>query len=208
MLSNEVVSKIFDLLKNKKLGSYNIDNFVVEITRAKIKDIPGTFDNFKIDAKTTEDFIVYVSILINEDFSELDYQSLNYALYEVIRHELEHINKLTLDKKPDGNYVDIYNQLLFVVDLEEHVNLVSQYILSEVEFDSYLRSIIYAAKKQKRSAIEVIEQVLKRAFFNNNTELMTEGNKNENIKAIVEETRQVLRKGLVRFNPKFKEMWL
>lgn len=207
VLSNEAVSWIFDLLKNGKFGSHTRNMFLVEIKKANIKEFPSTFDNFKLDAKSANG-IVYISILISEEFAKSDYQSFNYAIYETVRHELEHVDKFVHDKKPDGNYVDIYRKLLLGVDLEEHVDLVSQYILSDVELDSYLKSIMYVAKKEKISAIDVIERVLNRAFFNNDPKLLIKGNEDSNIKSIVEKTRQCLRGGLAKFYPKFKEVWL
>ena len=51
------------------------------------------FDNFNIYAITKNDNI-YVSIILGKYFSKEDYQKFNFAIYEVIRHELEHMDEL------------------------------------------------------------------------------------------------------------------
>lgn len=212
ILANDFVKWIFDLVKNKSFGEHNRDNVFVKINSSKTKINPATFSNFHIVSKT-EDADIHLSIFIYDEFFSGDYQNFNYVLYEVIRHELEHIDKFILDRKPDENYVKLYNQLLSTTilsesDLESHAELISQYILSDTEIDSYVKSIMYVAKKQNVSAIDVIEQVIKRTFFNNNSELMKKGFENNNIRLIIEKTRKELRSRLSKFHPKFKEIWL
>lgn len=206
IISNDVARYIFDLVKNKKFGEYSKDDIWIEI--AKIDKLNKlTFDNFSIKA-VTKNGSIYLSIFINDDFNETDYQNFNYVLYEVIRHELEHKDSFILNKRPDSKYVEMYNKLLSNMDLEEHAETISEYILSDTEIDAYVKSIMYVAKKQKVSTYDIIEQVIKRAFFNNNSNSMLEGIKNSKIKSLVEKTRDGLRAKIIEYYPKFKEQWL
>ena len=194
------------MVKNKRFGEYSKDEIWIELVNVK-NVLSLTFDNFSVKAVTKDDSI-YLTILINDAFSELDYPSLNYVLYEVIRHELEHKDRFILNKRPDAKYVELYNKLMSNMSLEEHTGTISEYILSETEIDSYIKSIMYVAKKQKVSAYDVIEQVIKRAFFNNDSKLMLEGIENSRIKSLVEKTREELRHKIREYYPRFKETWL
>ena len=207
LLSNEIVRWIFDLVKNEKQGEYFKDNIWIEIVKTKHKIPKSTFDNFNIRAETKNEKI-YISIFIYDEFSEKDYKNFNYILYEIARHELEHIDRFVLNKRPDEKYVEIYNRLLSSVDLEEHAELVSQYILSNTEIDSYVKSIMYVSKKQNVSALDIIEKVLKRAFFNNDSELMKQGMNNSNIRILMEKTRNALKNKIIEYYPRFEEKWL
>ena len=208
ILANRVAEWIFSLIKNGNLGEYIYDNIHVDISNSE-KETHLNFNNFKIGAECRGNDI-QIDIFLKSDFSKSDYQSFNYVLYEVIRHELEHQDRFILGKNPDDEYVKTYDQLMndSGLKLEEHSELIAKYILSDSEIDSYVKSIMYVAKKQKRSAIEIIEQVLNRAFFNNNEKLMTDGTKNDRIVSLVEKTRNVLRNKLVEYYPKFKEKWI
>lgn len=203
--ANDIVRQIFDRVKNNAFGETSIDNVWIEI--AKSDSLKKTFDNFHISAKTENDKI-YVNIFLTSDFSKSDYQKFNYILYEVIRHELEHVDKYETGIRPDEKYVELYNNLMYFNDLVEHAQMVSDYVLSDTEIDSYVKSIMYTAKKQNKSAYEIIDMVIKRAFFNNDSEKMKVGMKNKEIASIIEKTRKELRDKIREYYPNFKEKWL
>ena len=203
--ANDVVRKIFDRIKNNKMGEFGEKDIWVEISRQKIHKT--TWENFYINAYTKNDKI-YITVFLNDDFSKKDYQKLNYVLYEAIRHELEHLDDFIEGKKPDEKYVQLYHDLRNQHDIKEHIEMVSQYILSDVEIDSYVKSIVYVAKKQNKSVLEVIEQIIKRAFFGNNSEVMLEAMGDSETRGIIERTRKILRDKLKEYYPKFKEKWL
>jgi len=205
MMSNDIVSVIFDKIKtNPSNQIFSYDNIQVEINKEFIN---STFENFHIEA-FSENNVIHLIISLNNDFSEKDYQRLNFVLYEVIRHELEHVDKFTQGKFPNEEYVKLYNSLIENQNAKERAQKVSQYILSDVEVDSYVKSIMYVAKKQNKSVLEVIEQVIKRAFFNNNSKLMERELKDDEIFGIIESTRKILRGKLKEYYPNFKEKWL
>jgi hypothetical protein len=205
MQANNVARKILYRVKNGNIGEFSEGNIWVEIVRQKI--VNPTFENFDVNAICNNDSI-YINIILNDNFSVKDYQRFNFVIYDVLRHELEHLDKYVMGKRPDEKYVELYNDLKASHPIEEHINLVSQYILSETEIDSYVKSIMYVAKKQNKSALEVIEQVLKRAFFGNNKALMQELEKNPKIALIIDNVRSVLKNKLKEYYPVFKERWL
>jgi len=203
--SNDLVRKIFDRIKSDRMGEFGEDEIWVEISRQKIHN--ATFENFSVSANTKNGKI-YVNIFLDKDFSEKDYQKINFVLYEVIRHELEHFDKYVMGEKPDEEYVQLYNDLRSKHNIKEHVELVAKYILSPTEIDSYVKSIIYAAKKQKKPAIEVIEMVIKRAFFGNDSVTMADALRDMEIKVVVSGVREKLRGKIREYYPTFKEEWL
>jgi len=202
--ANDLVRKIFDRIKNDRMGEFGEEDIWVEIRRQKIPH--STFENFYVDANTKNDKI-YLVIFLDHGFSEKDYQKLNFVLYEIIRHELEHVGKFSMDKKPDGKYVQLYYDLRNNNDIHDHVRMISQYILSDTEIDSYAKSIMYVAKKQNKSVLEIVDQVIKRAFFGNDSKIMVEVMQNKEMKNIVEYTKNKLKEKIKEYFPTFKETW-
>jgi hypothetical protein len=203
--ANDVSRKILDRIKNDNIGEFTEGNILVEIIRQKITN--STFENFYVGAITKNDSI-YVNVILDDGFSSKDYQRFVFTIYEVLRHELEHLDKYIMGKKPDEKYVQLYHDLRSSHSNEERVEMVAQYILSDTEIDSYVKSIMYVAKKQNKSAIEVIEQVIKRAFFGNDSQLMQEAMKNPGSVSIIDNVRKILKSKLVEYYPTFKEKWL
>ena len=218
LIANDMVQKIFNKIKTN-LESFVLleDNLELHLNINKEEGV-DSYKNFDLTAHTETipydvEFVpkMIINLVVNEEFSKNDYQDLNFSLYEVIRHELEHYYKYILEKHPDEEYKRTYRSLLSSrakEDLQKHVNLVSKYILSEIEIDSYARSIIYVAKKQNKNAMEVIQQVFNRAFFNNDRELVKLAQENQEIMAVVNNAKNKLAKRIGMFYPKFKEIWL
>ena len=206
LTANNIVKAIFHKIKNGETN-FNIENVQINIIE---KDDLNTFENFKIDAYVAGNNhgLISLDIYINKNFSEKDYSRFYYDLYDATRHELEHINNLELGKKPNSEYFDIVKQIKSKPELEKRVNLVSRYMLSDTEVDAYIRSMMYVAKKQNKHVFEVIEQVIKRAFFYNNPELMKIALDNPEIKIIIDNVRGVFRDKLKDYYPNIKEKWL
>jgi len=205
LMANIISRKIFERVKNNNMGEFSDQNVWIEISRENIKNL--TFENFHVGAVTKNDKI-YVNIFLNDDFSSKDYQRFNFVIYDVLRHELEHLDKYIMGKRPDEKYVQLYNDLRSFHTDKEHVEMIAQYILSNVELDSYVKSIMYVAKKQNKSALEVIEQVIKRAFFGNDSKVMKELLKNPKTVLIIDNVRNALKNKLKEYYPVFKEKWI
>lgn len=203
--SNNIARKIFEMVRNNRFGEFSEGNVWIEIAIHNFQN--PTFENFHVSA-TTKNSNIYISIFLNNDFSSKDYQRFNFIIYDVLRHELEHFDKYIMGKYPDEEYVQLYNDLRSSHTNEEHVEMIAQYILSDTEIDSYIKSIMYVAKKQKKSALDVVEQVIKRAFFGNNSELMKEMMENSKIVEIINKVRKALKDKLMEYYPVFKEKWV
>jgi len=68
--------------------------------------------------------------------------------------------------------------------------------------------MMYVAKKQKRHVFEVIEQVIKRAFFYSDSKLMQMAIDDPEINAVINNVRDVLRGKLKDYYPRIKEKLL
>ncbi len=203
--SNEIAKRIFEMVKMRQYGSLVEENISVRIYNEETKD--KTFENFHINADAINDTI-HIDINLSDDFSGKDYQKFNLAIYEALRHELEHVDRYVNGKRPDDKYFQLYDAARQNVPLDKHIELVADYILSDTEIDSYFKSIMYIAKKQNKSALEVIEQVIKRAFFNNDSDLMKKVMENKSLISIIDNVRMVLRNKIKEYYPSFREKWL
>lgn len=223
LMAGDIVREIFSNIKGG-LNSFTISKPNLDIKVNVVnKDIAETtYKNFHITAYSDIPVIsnndnapldtptITVNLYINAMFSAKDYNDLNYSLYSVIRHEIEHYHNYVLKKQPESDYVERYTALMNSNNnnLERHVQMVSDYILCESEIDAYARSIIYVAKKQNKAPFEIIDQIFKRAFFNNNRELLLIGQHSEKIREIIENTRNKLMQRIGSFYPGVKEAYL
>ena len=173
--------------------------------------------NIKADSKANENLeepAIFLTISLNKDFSPKDYERANYAIYEVLRHEFEHINNFILEKKPDDIYKDMYEKLLGYKgvakneeELLQNIKLVSECILSETEILSYVKSILYVAKKQKREVRDVIRQIFNRAFYNNKRENIIMAQRIPEVQEIINKTEKGLSNKMKQLYPRFQSIF-
>lgn len=204
VIANNIVKIVFQKIKNGEL-EFNIDNVWIRIVK---KEELSSFENFLVDAYIDDLELIRLDIYRNSQFSEKDYNIFNYDLYESIRHELEHVNNLKLGKKPDSEYFDTLKAIDSKPEFKKRVELVSKYMLSDTEVDAYARSMMYVAKKQNRHVFEVIEQVIKRAFFYNDSELMQIAIHDPEITNVINNVRTIFRNKLQDYYPRLKEKWI
>jgi hypothetical protein len=134
-----------------------------------------------------------IKISIANNFSSKDYESLNYALYESVRHEIEHNESYMHLGKPKRDYINLFNRSFNDdMDLRSHCKTVSEYILHPHELPSYAKSIYYYAKKSKLEFNNVIVNVLNRAFFNNDVTKIKNGMSDYEIKLMFEKVQFAL----------------
>lgn len=84
---------------------------------------------------------------------------------------------------------------------------VKNYILNPIEIDSYARSIVYVAKKEKRSFRSVLENVILRTFFKNDENIKGEWCKNPIVLKNVNNTIEALTKRIEEIYPRITEVW-
>lgn len=176
----------------------------------KVKNIH--YVNFDIKAHNQGAFIenqfdsclIDVKIILGRKFSDQDYQSLNYRLYEVIRHEIEHKKTFSDLGQPKQNYINLFDKLFQPKGnrpLLSHCQLMSQYILHPQELPSYAKSIYFYAKRSRKSFQNIISDVLNRSFFNDRQDAIKEGMSNPEILSLLNKTKESLTKQINRFFP-------
>ena len=205
MKANDIVRWIFELVKIKRYGEHVKDN--IKVTIKQVEEGSGYLleqERFRVVADTalnrkTKNAYVFINIYVSSAFSKLDYPKINYALYEAIRHELEHIHKFKDDRFPDDKYNQLYKSLAGNQTIEEHTRDMSEYIMSDTEIDSYARGIMYVSKKRKQNVRDVIEEILERAFFGNDSKIKSHILNNPELIATIAKTRAALIERLKKY---------
>lgn len=227
LFSNIITKGIFNnIVKNKSSFSKKIPEFnckicanVKKINSNYIKDISGfEYKRFGLSVQNignfngnnVNDYKILINIYLSNSFSNNDYESLNYALYEGIRHELEHISTFKIEGKPDYEYGMLSEKVFESMPsdspdkLLEHCNLISQYFLHPQEISSYAKSIYFISKKNRQDFRTTIDNVFNRTFFNDNLDNIRIGKEDKRILNILEKTRKELIESINRNFPNSK----
>jgi len=180
LLANNLSRNIFNLIKAKN-DSFNTvfvsSGFIIELNVVSGVKIKLKNNTFQIDAaffypeSTTEKIPkIKINIVINVNFSPVDYQKFNYDLYEKVRHEYEHYDKYTVGFRLDNEYINTAWSLKRKQLDIKRIELIKNHILSTTELDAYARSIVYIAKKRKVDYKQVIDEIINKLFYHNNRE--------------------------------------
>jgi len=217
LFANNITKRIFKLVEKLK-DDNDIIEFnklepplivVIKIRLVSAEDIKLNYKTFGVSSRyiypEENEGVgeIQINVFLVDNFSKNDFVKIYYVIYEVTRHELEHYYKSKNKKHPDKNYISQFDNSDLVVFSEKMKN----YMLNPIEIDSYARSIVYVAKKQKIAFGAVIENVLFRAFFNNDENLKNEGYKNKIIIKNIDETREALEKRINEIYPRTIEIW-
>jgi hypothetical protein len=225
MVSNEMCKDIFSIIKNNQKSftqSYSgiqLNLTVTEKDSPQIEKIPNLkYGNFDINVHMEASFngeefqqgTINIEIILSNSFSKKDYQSLNYVLYEAIRHEIEHKNTFETIGTPQEDYQEIFNNLSEKQNLIDHCQTISQYMLHPQELPSYAKSIYYYAKKSKKNYEQVIDEVLNRALFFNDLNIIQQSKTNKEIVNICRKIKKdIIKKIKAMFpNDTIKMTWV
>jgi len=181
VLSNVIVREIFQklIIAQEFFVMVEKENVIVRVRAGKNgkedgKTTDKTNFNFTINAHTRPQIDEMTEISIGVDFkngfSKNDYSSFNFSLYEAIRHEIERAHQFNIGKYPDESYKEKQDNMFinFTTDangLSKHIQSVSDYISSNEEIESYARSIMYVAKKQKKHQKKLLFKYLTERFL-------------------------------------------
>jgi hypothetical protein len=207
LFSNTVSRKIFEMIKDKLPSKVNFkDSFYEKEEESKEEYTVDFYVKFndaydkKVDIKAkfyypdqqTEPFID-IRIYLRMDFSDDDFERFHWYLYECVRHEYEHFDKYIKGFWPDKRYDEIIESLntLNLSDIEK-AKLVSELMLHYIEIDSYVKSIMYVAKKRKIPYGYVIQDILNRLFFNNDKNIEKRMLQNQEVSQIINEIKNRL----------------
>ena len=203
--ADSITEWMVELIRDKKNGKHDRDNAILEIIHVEkdSKELSG-FEYFGVDCVIQSDKI-HVSVYLSDEFSDYDHLKINRCIYVAIRHNIE--NKDGFKCGQDNKYDDL-DDLIKSYDIEEWIKIVSERITSDSEIDSYVRSITYVAKERELEVFDVIEQVLKQALFNNNSDMMYKAVHDIETAKIIQKTRMALRDGIQKYKWNFKERWI
>jgi hypothetical protein len=227
LFSNIIAKGIFNnIVKNKVSFSKKIPEFnckicaiIKKVNSKYIKDLNGfEYKRFGISLQNTGNFygnnvcesVISINIYLSKSFSSEDFESLNYALYEGIRHELEHINTFKIDGKPDDEYGILSKNVFESIPsnspdkLLAHCNLISEYFLHPQEISSYAKSIYFISKKKRQDFRDTIEDIFNRTFFNNDLDNIRIGKEDKRILNVVKKTKNGLIESINRNFPNSK----
>lgn len=212
--AGEVSKEIFQAIVYDGKGYIEIEreNLIVKVSIEEDEDRIEETNHFNLQAiaippQGSKEVIVKIDIVTDKDFSLDNYERLNFLIYEVVRHELEHANQFFIGRLPDESYKEKYDKTISpLIDNEEglrcHVNNMATYILSNEELPAYARSIVYIAKKQNKDIDEVIRQIFNRAFFNNRIEIGKKVLSDPEMNRIVEDVKTKLKDTITKLYPK------
>lgn len=207
LFSNNVAQKVFEMMQGKLLSKTNfkdsfceteeetkeeyVVDFYVKLNDAYTKKIDIRSRFYYPDEKIEP--YIDIRIYLGPDFSENDFERFHWFLYESIRHEYEHFDKYIKGFWPDNRYEQIISSLneLNLSDIEK-ARLISELMLHPIEIDSYVKSIMYVAKKRKIPYGHVIRDILNRLLFNNDKNIEIRMTRKQEINQIINKTENRL----------------
>ena len=223
VIANEVAREIFEAVVSGKTNfskEYPKHKIQVKANVNKVSDeyiekVKGIkYVTFDVGAYNVGGFVansytdceVVIEITLAKSFSPKDYQSLNYTLYDAVRHEIEHKETFSNIGQPDEDYISLFNKVFKKKDLPllDHCKLMSQYLLNPQELPSYSKAIYYLSKKQGKNFRKVIEETVVRCFFNNEPETMTNGLNDPGISKLFVDVIVELEDSINKFYPRSK----
>jgi hypothetical protein len=187
----QICPKIFSDVRSLALSgslrsqtlSYDIIKVLKEQDRAKYKnakvtinvsiDVYGgalSYGEFDIGGLTldygTEKQDIEVDAKITKSFNSNNFRNFYMLLFDVIRHELQHVLD-NINKRYDDNHNkdDSYGGLV------DQIRLLSEKILSERELGSYIRGWMLQAKRERKSFIEIAKNSIEVSFYGKDKKL-------------------------------------
>jgi len=159
----------------------------------------------KADTNTSKNSLynpfVRIGIFLNHQFSESDFESINYAIFDAIRHELEHYQQYK------NKFNDEYFSPVIYKDFIPMCNEYREYLLSTSEIEPYLKGLVFAAKKQKIPFDTILDQSLNGIFFNNNNALRDKilaSNMGQEVEKIITDIRSKIIQRAKEIYPKLR----
>lgn len=199
LLANDASRDIFDIIKNNYLNKvdvqksfeYKNSNYVIDLYLSSGDLFNKAFDMdahfYPPEEGTQLPPYIEMRIVLDNGFSEDNFEKLNYSIYQFIRHEYEHFYNCDKNVYPDKEYYDNL-KLLQRPDLTdiERAKLIEKNVLHSHEIDSYAKSIVYLAKKRKIRFQQVLWETLDIMFFGFGDKERESGHRNVKIMKIYE----------------------
>lgn len=194
LFANDASRDVFEMVKSNYKNKTNTKRTFEYKSTKYIIDLSLSYDNlsptkFKVFARFFEQDndiqlppYIEVEVVLDNGFSENDFERLYYQIYEFVRHEYEHFCQFDKDIHPSKDYLDTVEQLQSygMPDLER-AKTVEKNVLDPQEIDAYARSIMYVAKKRKVRFQVVLWEMADIMFFGFDDKDVKEGHKNQEI---------------------------
>ena len=213
--ANEIIKGIFqEIVNNRHSFLKEYPELKCEISITIINSNQDYFEykkgfeyrNFGIKAWNDalfsgNDFIysnIFLEITLPKNFSNKDYNNLNYVLYESIRHELEHPYTFKSEKKPQDEYAERAEKISNLGPINsseklfENCKLMSEQITNSQEISPFAKSIYFVSKKKNQHYENTIDEVLNRTFYHNNLENIKLGKEDKRIISLFNDTKNKL----------------
>ncbi len=162
-LTTQIVREIFQKVKNRE-----------QVFEVKVDGVPGIgIVSVVINVKEGISFatnasyypqldIVGVTIDTPTKIEPSNYQNLYWDLYEVIRHEIEHV--FTTQKDPMGAFQESLLQGESKLTGFRKAQEIVRYYTSPQEVPSLVSGYYYTAKKARKPFISIVDGLLQRIF--------------------------------------------
>lgn len=124
--------------------------------RYKTFDINGSLDYSNIGQFSTS---MQINITFSDDFSESNFNKLNFVLYNSIRHELSHYHQYK-----NGNIEENIPEP--PTDLLDYCIKLKNYISHRNEIDPYINGIVFEYKKEGGAFNIILDRSLNELIFN------------------------------------------
>ena len=183
ILASKLTKEIFELIKNNIYkNSHNeiiIDeNCLLSLDTLYNQPEPLRFETFNISShfsfwkNDNSNSEIIMSIVFSKNFSQKNFDKLNYKIYHIIKHELGHYCQFKNKENTETNHQQPAKEML------EYSIKLKNYILHSNETIPFIKGIVFEHKKRHETFIKILDENLNYLLFNNNLEL-----KNDTLKS-------------------------
>lgn len=200
-LANKTLSyDFFDFLNEGELKKYNNAKVSINMSTEIYSGTSLAHDEFDIGGLTldygTIEQHVELSVKVTKNFKQNNYKDFYMLLFNIVRHELQHVYD-NLRKKYDNKKINDTSS-----DLIERIARKSEEILSKKELESYIRGLMLRAKRERKSFVKITEEFVEISFYGKKKELIMKYPiysqlkpiEDKTISKIVEEANKIFKK--------------
>lgn len=161
---------IVEMLKEGGLKKYNNATVTISASFQKVSDQLMSYSKFNIGGLTINKGVdkqnIELDIRITDSFGKNSLNAFYMLLFNVLRHELQHVLDNINERYPpapvSANYVNLVGK----------ITNKSDEILSEKELESYIRGFMLKAKRERKSFVKIVEEYINIIFYAGNKNIM------------------------------------
>ena len=161
---------IIEMLKEDHRKKYNNATVTINASIQKVSDLLMSYGKFNIGGLTLDGGVgrqsVELDIRITDSFGQNSLNAFYMLLFNVLRHELQHVLDNINERYPDTPVSTGYANLVGKITNK------SNEILSEKELESYIRGFMLKAKRERKSFIKIVEEYINIIFYAGNKNII------------------------------------